>query len=170
MLAPLLAGAVMAAVPAPEATAALPPCTVGVSVGFAREDGSIDSLPQSGVLLVLRNVVSLACAMPGLPKLRFEDEAGRALAVLRESPPGMHPEPVVTPLVLAPGAEASAALQWVSADVNGDHHCTTPYEIVIGEGPDAPTVPWRFGALCGEPAKPVWFRQPVLRAGPIPPR
>ena len=83
-------------------------------------------MSQSGVLLVLRNSGSADCLIPGLPKLRFDDVAGHRLDVLREPPPGMYPGPVVTPLVMSPGAAAAAALAWVSADVYGDHHCVTP--------------------------------------------
>ena len=169
MLAPLLAGAVMVAAPAPEAIAATTPCSASIAVRVERRGGSSDGLPQSGVLLVLRNIGPADCLLPGLPQLQFDDAAGQGLDVLREPPPGMHPGPVVTPLVLAPGAEASAALTWVSGGVNAGHHCVTPAKLAIGEGPEAPGAPWRFGQVCGQPGKPLWFRQPVLRLGPIPP-
>lgn len=126
-------------------------------------------MSQSGVLLTLRNIGSADCLLPGLPKVRFYDAAGHGLDVVREPPPGMHPGPVVMPFVLAPDAEASAALTWVSGNVYAGHHCVTPAKIVIGNGPDAPSALWRLGQLCGEPGKPISFRQPVLRAGPISP-
>ncbi len=135
---------------------------------FRANGGSFDGMSQSGVLLVLRNSGSADCLMPGLPKLRFDDAAGHRLDVLREPPPGMHPGPVVTPLVLSPGAAAAAALAWVSGDVYGGHHCVTPAEVVIGEGPDAPTALWRSGQLRGEPGRAISFRQAVLRVGPVP--
>ena len=169
MLAPLLAGAVMVAVPAPEPIAALAPCAAGIAVRFDQDGGAFDGMSRSGVWLVLRNTGPAACLIPGLPKVRFDDAADHGFDVVREAPPGMHPGPVVMPLVLPPGAEATAALTWVSGDVDAGHHCVTPARIVIGEGADAPAALWRFGPLCGEAGKPIAFRQPVLRAGPVPP-
>ena len=74
---------------------------------------------------------------------------------------------LIMPVALAPGAEATAALHWVSGDVFGGHHCVTPARIVIGEGPGAPAETWRFGPLCGQAGKPIVFRQRVLRTGPV---
>lgn len=168
-LARLLAVAAMGAVPTAEAIAAVPPCAAGIDVRFDRDGGAADGMSRSGVVLVLRNTGAADCFIPGLPTLQFADAAGHGLAVRREPPLGMHPGPVVTPLVLAPGAEATAALTWVGGDVFNGHHCMTPARVVIGEGPNAPTALWRFGQLCGEPGKPIPFRQPVLRRGPVPP-
>ena len=147
--------------------AAMPPCAAHVSLRFDRQGGAFDNLSQSGVLLILRNVGSAECRMPGLPPLRFADGAGHDLAVVREPPPGMHPGPVIAPIGLAPGAEAIAALHWVSRDAFGGHHCVVPARVAIGEGPDAPTATWRSGPLCGPGGKPIVFRQPVLRTGPV---
>ncbi len=169
MLAPLLAGAVMVAVPTPELITAVPPCATGIAMRFDRDGGAFDGMSHSGVWLVLRNIGSADCLLPGLAKVQFDDAAGHGLDVVREPPPGMHPGPVVMPFVLAPGAEASVALTWVSGDVYAGHHCVIPAKIAIGDGPDAPSALWRFGQLCGEPGKPISFRQPVLRAGSIPP-
>ena len=168
-LARLLAIAATVAVRTAESLAAVPSCTARVEVRFDRDGGAADGMSQSGVVLVLHNVGAADCVIPGLPTLQFADAAGHGLAVRREPPLGMHPGPVVTPLVLAPGAEAAAALTWVSGHVYAGHHCVTPARIVIGEGPHAPTALWRFGPLCGEAGKPIPFRQPVLRAGPVPP-
>ena len=169
VLAPLIVGAVMVAVPTPDAIVAFPPCTASVAVHFDREGGSFDGMSHSGVLMILRNSGPAACPLPGLPKLQFDDAAGHRLDLLREPPPGMHPGPVVMPVVLTPGAEATATLAWVSGDVYAGHHCVTPARVVVGEGPGAPTALWRFGPFCGEPGKPIPFRQPVLRVGPVPP-
>ena len=167
MVAPWMIGAFMVAVPTYEALAAVPPCGAGVAVDFDRAGSANDGEPQSGVLLVLRNVGSAACSIPGLPKLLYEDETGHALEVLRKPPPGMHPGPVITPLILAPGASVSAALHWVSTNPNGEHHCAAPHKVVIGEGPHAPSVAWRFGQLCGEPGKPLSFSQAVLKPASV---
>ena len=158
----------MVAGPTPEPIAASTPCSASIALRVERRGGSSDGLSQSGVLLVLRNSGTTDCLMPGLPKLQFDDAAGHGLDVTREPPPGMHPGPVVPPIVLGPGTEASAALTWVG-DGDAGRHCLTPAKLVIGEGPEAPGALWRFGQLCGEAGKPIRFRQPVLRAGPIPP-
>ena len=78
----------MVAVAAPDAVAAVPPCAAGVAVLFERAGSYNDGTSQSVVLLG-RNVDVETCSVPGLPKLLFEDEAGRTLAVLRQTPPGM---------------------------------------------------------------------------------
>ena len=169
VLAPLFASAVMVAAPTPGTNTALAPCLSRVALRLDQERGSFDGMSQSGVLMVLRNIGSAACFIPGLPKLQFDDAAGRDLDVLRETPPGMHPGPVITPFVLAPGAEASAALTWLRGDVYGGRHCVAPTKVAISQGSEAPTALWRFGQLCGEPGKPISFRQPVLREGSVPP-
>ena len=169
MLAPVLAGALLVAVPTSKAIAATMPCTAGITVRFDRSGGSSEGVSPSVVLLILRNIGSADCLLPGLPKVQFDDAAGQGLDIEREPPAGMHPGPVVIPIVLAPGAQISAALTWASRDVYAGHHCVTPAKIVIGNDPEAPSAPWRFGQLCGPPGRPISFRQPVLRDGPIPP-
>ena len=146
--------------------AAMLPCAY-VTLRFGGQDGVFAGASQSGIVLVVRNVGSSACRMPGLPAVRFADNAGHDLAVVREPPPGMHPGPAIPAIRLAPGAQATAALHWVSGDVSDGQHCMTPTRVAVGEGPDAPTEIWRFGPLCGPVGKPIVFQQPVLKAGPV---
>lgn len=166
MIMAMMAG-VLAASPARVAPkTSLPECKAQLSLGFDSENGDFDGMSHSGVLLVLRNLGS-ACRTAGLPVLRFENAAGAPLPIARAAPVGMHPGPVVVPVGLASGAEATAPLRWVSGDVYDGHNCITPARIVVITGVNRFAQPWPAGQLCGAAGKPIPFDQPLLRTDPV---
>ena len=146
--------------------AALPECKGQLSIGLDHEGGAFNGMSQSGVLLVVRNVGPAACKAPGLPALTFQDAEGHSLDIQRKAPVGMHPGPVVLPVGLAAGAEATAALHWVSGDVFDAHHCLTPATVAVAAGGAPSTLAWS-GQLCGPAATVITYDQPVLRTDPV---
>jgi hypothetical protein len=144
--------------------AALPPCDGGLLMRLDGEDGAFNGMSHSGALLVIRNLGPAPCRMPGLPKLRVQDNRGHDLPITRRAPPGLHPGPVVLPV--APGAEVTAGLRWVSGDVYDHGRCLTPDRVVVSLGAQTLTAPWPGGFICGRAGATVTFEQPVLRPDP----
>ena len=155
----LLAFAITAASPA-----RLPACkTNQLSLAFDGEDGAFNGMSQSGTLFVLRNIGPSACSVPGLPKLTFKDAAGKPLPITRKAPVGMHPGPVILPVGIAPEAEVTAKLHWVSGAVYDHNTCLSPRFAAVTIGGE--TIQTAFAAhICGPGA--VTFDQPVLRPDP----
>jgi hypothetical protein len=145
---------------------ALPECKGQLSIGLDHEGGAFNGMLQSGVLLVVRNIGPTACKAPGLPVLTFQDAAGHTLDIQRKAPAGMHPGPVVLPVGLAAGAEATAALHWVSGDVFDGHHCLSPVTVVVSAGGEPSRLAW-LGQLCGPAGTVITYDQPVLRTDPV---
>jgi hypothetical protein len=97
------------------------PCPASwLSLALDPENGTFNGMSHSGTLLVLRNLGPKACTVPALPTLRFEDAHHHPLDVARQAPVGMHPGPVMLPVVVPSGAELTAKLRWVDGDVFGD--------------------------------------------------
>lgn len=145
---------------------ARPACrTDQLSLGFDGEGGAFNGMSHSGALLVVRNIGASACTLPGLPLLAFRDAAGRALPIGRAVPVGMHPGPVVLPVAIAPGAEVTAPLRWVSGAVYDRSRCfdTATAVLAIGRA--------RIGTairahICGRAQAEATFTQPPLRPDP----
>jgi hypothetical protein len=78
----------------------------------------------------------------------------------------MHPGPVVIPVGLAAGAEATAVLHWVSSDTFDGHHCLSPVNVVVSAGGEPSTLAWS-GQLCGPAGAVITYDQPVLRTDPV---
>ena len=133
-----------------------------LSVTFDGENGNFSGMSHAGTLLVVRNIGASACRMPGLPELRFEDAAHQALPIVRQIPKGMHPGPVVPPVNIAPGAEATAELHWVSGDVYDGHHCTAAAAAVLQIGTETYTQAFS-GRFCSAANTPATFTQAWLK-------
>ncbi len=164
---PIFALALAATPPTP--TPMIPPCKAEqLSLGFDGENGAFDGMSHSGALLVVRNLGPQACRLPGLPTLSFKDAAGHALPIARQTPVGMHPGPVVLPVILAAGAEATAPLRWVSGEVYSPSRCysaaSASLQLSTIPGSGALSSPFQ-GRICG-PAKGASFEQPPLRLDP----
>lgn len=109
-----------------------PVCRVTqLTTHFDDKEGVFDGMSQSGTLLVLRNTGVRPCQVNALPALGFEGGNGKLLTVERHIPRGMHPGPVLLPLMVAPGAEVAMRLHWVSNDVYEGHNCVTPETAVL---------------------------------------
>ena len=143
---------------------ALPDCIASqVAINFDNKGGIFSGMSQSGTLLVVRNISANACRVPALPMLHFEDAAHHLLSIVRQAPKGMHPGPVVLPVSIAPGAEATAELHWVSGDVYGGHICVSPTTAVVQVGADTYRQPFS-NRFCSAVNAPATFTQTWLKA------
>jgi len=159
MILPLFALALAA--PAP-----LPDCRANqLSLAFDGEGGAFDGMSHSGSLMVLRNVGPTACRVPGLPRLTLKGAKGEALPITRNAPVGMHPGPVIVPVGVAPGAELTAPLRWVSGAVYDRSRCYDVRAAAVTIGGETIQTPLR-GRICGAGTAGATVDQPVLRPDP----
>uniref|UniRef100_A0A7V4XT75 DUF4232 domain-containing protein n=1 Tax=Acidobacterium capsulatum TaxID=33075 RepID=A0A7V4XT75_9BACT len=165
-----------AQMPAKKSVALPKPCPASwLSLALDGENGTFNGMSHSGTLLVLRNLGPRACTVPALPTLCFEDAQHHPLDVARQVPVGMHPGPVMLPVVVPPGAELTAKLRWVDGDVfgNGGGSSASPaYLQVLLHGPDrgqadhndAHNLSTAFhGTMFGPKGKPKYTQTPLRR-------
>lgn len=144
-------------------TASIAMCQVNqLSLGTDAENGSFNGMSHSGTLLVLRNISPSVCRLP-VPQLSFQDSEHKPVPITidQKSPfegsvvngkrlPMGH-RPVVVPLLLASGAEATLTLHWVSGDVYDHGTCVTPASLLLKIGDS--TLQTAFdGHVCGPDA------------------
>ena len=140
-----------------------PECGAGdVRLSTDGKDGEFNGMSHSGTLLVLRNTSGRACGMPGLPRVFFV-VGRRTLPIERRAPLGMHPGPVVLPVVIPADGRVAAPLRWVSGPVYPASRCLSPRYIAIDIRGTSVREPFR-ATICGEKGKPATFDQPVLSA------
>jgi len=122
------------------------------------QDGNFDGMSHSGTLLIIRNTGRKSCEIQAFPVLAFSDARGK-LKIRAESnlPPHVHPGPVVTPVAIAPGEEATATLRWVSGAVFDDSVCLNPTRLSVEIGGQALRTEFQ-GRLCGERGKGVVYQ------------
>jgi hypothetical protein len=143
--------------------AALPDCSASqLSITFDGESGNFSGMSQSGTLLVVRNIGATACRVPALPLLQFEDAEHHRLSIERQAPRGMHPGPIVVPVGIAAGAEATAILRWVSNDVYDGHHCVSPSTAIVQVDTSEYRQPF-VGRFCSALNTPATFTQAWLK-------
>jgi Protein of unknown function (DUF4232) len=137
-----------------------------LSLTFDDEGGNFDGMSHSGTLLILRNIGSETCTIPGRPSLDFEDASHQKLSITLETPPGMHPGPVIPPVAVPSGAEATSQLLWVSNEVFDNSQCFSPASVAISFGTDVLRAPFtgRFCAPSGQDAK---YRFAYLKRDPV---
>ena len=142
-------------------------CTVAqLSLTFDDEGGTFQGMSQSGTLLVLRNIGLQTCTVPGRPPLTFEDASHQKLSISLETPPGMHPGPVILPVAIPAGAEATGELHWVSGDVFDHSQLFTPAFVAISFGTTVLRAPFtgRFYGPSGQDAK---YRFAYIKRDPV---
>lgn len=127
-------------------TQALPKAAAGVrmcsaddlSLATDGENGSFDGMSHSGTLLVLRNLSPTACRVQAMPQLVFANANGPLKATL--STPGFGRQangvvlghgPVLLPVVVAPDAEVTSKLRWVSGEVYDKSVCIQPTRLTV---------------------------------------
>ncbi len=136
------------------AARALPMCPANqVSLGTDDENGNFNGMSHSGTLLVLRNLGSTPCRVDATPQVTFAD-AMHDLAAKGEMQGArfMHPGPVMLPVVIAPGAEVTSNLRWVSGEVYDKNVCIAPSKLTLKIGTGSQTAAFG-GHLCGDGAK-----------------
>ena len=153
---------------APSACAAILPACTGSQISLATdgENGNFDGMSHSGTLLILRNISPNACTIPGFPVLTFRDVSKTPLLVTREVPRFMHPGPVVVPSIVAPGAEVTASLRWVSGDVYDHGVCVEPTTVSVAIGGQEITAPVS-AHICGPDPSKITFTATRLISDPV---
>ena len=119
-------------------------------------------MSHSGVELSIRNL-GPDCALPALPKVVLLSRAGRALPAERQTPVGMHPGPVMIPVVLGGGHRAATDLRWVSGPVFPVNRSVRARFVTVRVGGAVLKAPLT-AVLYGPKGRPVTFEQPPLRA------
>lgn len=143
------------------------PCEASsLSMALDAENGNFNGMSHSGVLLVLRNIGPATCSVPARADLTFEDTVHRPLAITWQKPVGMHPGPVMIPVAIPAGAEATATLTWVSGDVYDGHNCVRPAFVIYTVGETKMSSAFS-GQICGPAGKPVTYQMTVLNRNPI---
>ncbi len=149
------------------AAALSPSCSASqLSFGLDQEGGYFDGMSHSGTLLVLRNLGPQACSVSAQPMLAFEDAQHHPLHVSLQTPTGMHPGPVILPVVIPVGAEVTSKMRWVSGDVYDGHNCVSPAYVTIQVGAGSLSVPFN-GTSCGPVGPPPTYTMTPLRRDPV---
>lgn len=102
-----------------------------LSLNTDNENGAFNGMSHSGTLLVLRNLGPDACSVPARPDVVFEDAEHHALPISWRAPVGMHPGPVILPVVIPAGAEVTSRMRWVSSDAYGANNGISPAYIAV---------------------------------------
>jgi len=150
----------------PGMRASIPMCKASdLSLGTDSENGNFNGMSQSGTLLVLRNLSPSACRVPARPEIGFVD--GSPLPITLEIPGArfMHPGPMMVPVVIAPGAEVTSKLHWVSGEVFDNNLCFNPTAIAVtlqGEVQRSSLA----AHICGDKSKGVTFQATPLAPDP----
>jgi hypothetical protein len=154
------------ATPLPSASTVLACTAAQLSLSFDGEGGNFDGMSQSGTLLILRNIGAQTCTIPGRPSLEFEDATNAKLPISLETPPGMHPGPVILPVAVPAGAEATGELHWVSGEVFDNSRCFSPAYVAISFGTDTLRAPFT-GHLCAPSGQDAKYRFAYLKRDPV---
>lgn len=135
-----------------------------LSLGFDSENGNFNGMSHSGTLLVLRNLGPAPCQLPAFPALGFQDESGQALNITAQKTgqkAGTKPPPR-----LAVGAEATAALRWVSAPVFTNGRCLQTARLTVSWPGGEQTQPFAV-SICGPGIGPATVTQAPLATDPV---
>lgn len=143
-----------------------PSCSAAqLSLALDDENGYFNGMSHSGTLLVLRNLGPNACTVPGRPELGFEDTAHHPLPISLRLPRGMHPGPVIPPVVIPAGTEVTSQLRWVSSDAFGGNNRISPGFITLSLGRD--TLRLKFtGQLFGPAGKQPTYSVTLFKRDP----
>ena len=147
----------------------LPACqTSQMSVATDAENGSFNGMSHGGTLVVLRNLGPAACSLPQLLKITILDKNGHDLQVKATYPGGrgMHPGPVLLPLTIAAGAEATATLRWVSGPVFDHSVCVTAARMSVEMG-DTKLQAAIAGTMCGNGPDEIHMEQSRFALDPV---
>lgn len=99
-------------------------CTaLDIALSFDTADGEFNGMSHSGAYLVLTNIGLRTCTVPRRPQITWLDITNTTINAKPDTPKGMHPGPVLTPISLAPGKSARSALRWVSGEVYDHNTC-----------------------------------------------
>jgi hypothetical protein len=124
--------------------------------------GRFDGMSQSGMVLTVTHRGNASCALPLRPELRFEDSQHQPLPVSMRVAPGMHPGPVLLPIVLGAHTVATSDVRWVTGDVYDSGLCVTPAYVSLRVGKHVLRAPFR-GRLCGPRETGPYYRATLFK-------
>jgi hypothetical protein len=143
------------------------PCPAAqLSFSLDSEGGNFNGMSHSGTLLVLRNFGQNPCSVPGRPMVGFEDAEHHRLPISLEVPPGMHPGPVIPPVVIPPAAEVTSRMRWVSGDAYGANNGVSPAFITLTVGENILRLEFN-GQLFGPAGKNPTYSLTLFRRDPL---
>jgi hypothetical protein len=149
--------------PEPDAQPHSTNCTANdVALSFDGADGDFNGMSHSGTYLVLTNKGSHACRVPRHPEITLLDGKGTAIPAKVNVPPGMHPGPVMTSVLLAPGAAARSGLRWVSGEVYDHNTCADIAKATVRLDSGEIAAPLQ-GHICGDTTVGIRFDEPWLQ-------
>ncbi|KNC93361.1 hypothetical protein GM31_19715 [Trabulsiella odontotermitis] len=105
-------------------------------------NGLYNGMSQSGTSLVLHNTGKRACMLPPLPVLHFSDAARQPVTAERRTVRGMHPGPVLPPVIVPVGGELQILLRWVASDTFDGSNCIRPAFVSLSLDGGMLTVPF----------------------------
>lgn len=159
-------GGTTAAAPAPQTQQAAQPtnCTTAdVALTFEDGDGDFNGMSHSGTYFVLTNKSPRACRVPRRPEITFVDGKGTVISAKANVPVGMHPGPVMVPVLLAPGMSARSGLRWVSGEVYDHNSCADIAKAIVTLDSGNISTPLQ-GHMCGDATAGIRFDEPWLQA------
>lgn len=134
-----------------------------VALRFDGADGSFNGMSHSGTYLILTNKGQHSCRVPRRPELTFVDKKGTVIAAEVNVPQGMHPGPVMTPVLLAPGASARSGLRWVSGAVYVRSKCADVAKATVRLDSGEVAAPLH-GHMCGDASVGIHFEEQWLQS------
>lgn len=149
--------------PVAQATTQSANCTADdIALRFDGADGNFNGMSHSGTYLILTNKGQHSCRVPNQPELTFVDKKGAVIPAKVNVPVGMHPGPVMTPVLLAPGASARSGLRWVSGAVYLRSKCADVAKATVQLDSGEVSAPLR-GHMCGDASVGIHFDEPWLQ-------
>jgi hypothetical protein len=119
-----------------------------LSLTFDTKGSNFDGMPQSGTLLLLRNIGSQIRNISSRPALEFEAPSNTKVSIFLETSPDRLSGPVILPVAIPAGTEATGQLHWDSSEVFDNSWCFSPASVAISFGLDVRRGPFT-GHLCG---------------------
>jgi len=120
----------------------LPCLSADIRLHSDDRNGLFDGMSQGGTSLVLHNAGRASCMLPPLPALVFSDAEHLPVAAERRTARGMHPGPVLPPVIVTAGAELQILLRWVASDAFDGGHCIRPAFVSLALDGGTLTVPF----------------------------
>lgn len=138
-------------------------CTaLDIALSFDTADGEFNGMSHSGAYLVLTNIGLRTCTVPRRPQITWLDITNAPLKAQPDTPKGMHPGPVLTPVVLAPGKSARSALRWVSGEVYDHNTCVNVAKGTAKLDKGDVSAPLQ-AKMCGDASVGIRFEEPWLQ-------
>jgi len=138
-------------------------CTAfDIALSFDTANGEFNGMSHSGAYLVLTNIGLRTCTVPRRPQITWLDITNTTINANADTPKGMHPGPVLTPISLAPGKSARSALRWVSGEVYDHNTCANIAKGTVKLDQGDVSAPLQ-ARICGDASVGIRFEEPWLQ-------